>query len=438
MKVDYYESDTQETMRQMHMCADIAAKNKLMVLFHGCTIPRGESRTYPNVVSYEAINGTEYYKWFTSPSLENRVSYTFTRNVVGGADFTPTGVRVYNSEATAGFALADVVMIESGILHFAHSVYTYENSSALPMLNDVPVVWDELKVLDGYPMSFNVSARRSGKSWYIAANTIKSRTVDIKLSDLIGEGTYNAYIFADNNDGSDLSVSVKEGLTAKDTISMKLLDKGGFVIKLIPGAMKLTTPYTNYRNYEAERATLSGKSSVTGGKDGKFSSGGAYVGYVGGAGNGVTFEHVAVDAPGKYTLRIYYISGEPRSLKVDVNGKFVQKIDNCYANKGDWTGLRAVNVEVELNSGNNNVIKLYNDQGNGPSIDRIAIAIPENDIRGDLNFDGKCDMLDLVLFTRYIHGLAGFNDEQFRIADMDGNGAADIFDLAAFKKLLLS
>ena len=408
-----------------------------MVLFHGCTIPRGESRTYPNIVSYEAINGTEYYKWFTSPSLENRVSYTFTRNVVGSADFTPTGVRVYNSQATAGFALADVVTIESGIQHFAHSVYTYENSSALPMLNDVPVVWDELKVLDGYPMQFNVSARRSGKSWYIAASTIKSRDVEIKLSDLIDSGTYNAYIFADNKDGSDLEVSVKEGLTKDDTIRMSLLDKGGFVIKLTPGTMKLTTPYSNYKNYEAENAKLSGKSSVTDGKDGKFSSGGAYVGYVGGAGNGITFENVEADKAGKQTLRIYYISGTPRSLKVDVNGKFAQKIDNCYANKNDWTGLRAVNIEVDLNAGKN-TIKLYNDQGDAPSIDRIALAIPENSVKGDLNFDGKCDVLDLVLLTKYIHNLAGFNAEQFTIADLDGDGAVDVFDLGAFKKLLLS
>ena len=437
VKVDYYESDTQQTMRQMHMCADIAAKNKLMVLFHGCTIPRGESRTYPNIVSYEAVNGTEYYKWFTSPSLENRISYTFTRNVVGSADFTPTGVRVFNSQATAGFALADVVTIESGIQHFAHSVYTYENSSALPLLNDVPVVWDELKVLDGYPMQYNVTARRSGTSWYIGASTIKSRNVNIKLSDLISSGTYNAYIFADNKDGSDLEVTVKEGLTAKDTISMKLLDKGGFVIKLTPGNMKLTTPYSNYKNYEAENAKLSGKSSITGGKDGKFSSGGAYVGYVGGAGNGITFENVEADAAGKYTLRIYYISGTPRSLKVDVNGKFAKKIDNCYANKGDWTGIRAVNVEVELNAGKN-TIKLYNDQGDGPSIDRIALAIPETTVKGDLNYDGKCDVLDLILLTKYIHNIAGFNAEQFKMADFDADGTVDVFDLAAFKKLLLA
>jgi hypothetical protein len=357
--------------------------------------------------------------------------------VVGGADFTPTGVRVYNSQATAGFALADVVTIESGIQHFAHSVYTYENSSALPLLNDVPVVWDELKVLDGYPMQFNVTARRSGNDWYIGASTIKSRDVDIKLSELVGAGTYTAFIFKDNYDGSDLNVTVLEDLTAKDTIHQELLDKGGFVIKLTPGTMKLTTPYSNYKTYEAEKAELSGKTSVTDGKDGKFSSGGAYAGYVGGAGNGVTFKNVEAAKDGKYTLRIYYISGEPRSLKVDVNGKFSQKIDNCYANKGDWTGLRAVNIEVTLNEGKN-TIKLYNDEGNAPSIDRIAIVLPEPSVKGDLNFDGRCSVEDLILLKKYIHGMAGFTAEQVTIADLNEDGTVDVFDMALFKRLLLS
>lgn len=260
VKVDYYESDTQGTMKQMQMCAEIAAKNHLMVLFHGCTLPKGESRTYPHVVSYEAINGTEYYKWFDRPSLASRVSYVFTRNVVGSADFTPTGIPVYGIKATAGFALADTVTIESGIQHFAHSVYTYEGSSALPMLNDIPVAWDELKILDGYPMQFNVTARRSGKDWYIASATIDPRTVEIPLSDLISEGTWDAYIFADNDDGSDLKVTVQKGLTAKDVIRQNLLPNGGFVIKLTQNGMKLSTSTSNYRTYglSPSKCTLTG------------------------------------------------------------------------------------------------------------------------------------------------------------------------------------
>ncbi len=437
VKVDYYESDTQETMKQMYLCATIAAKNKLMVLFHGCTIPRGESRTFPNVVSFEAINGTEYYKWFESPSLQNRVSYTFTRNVVGSADFTPTGIPVYGIKATAGFALADVVNIESGIQHFAQSVYTYEGSSALPLLNDVPVAWDDMRVLDGYPMQFNVTARRSGSDWYIGASTINQRDVTVDLSKLISDGEYNAYIFADNKDGSDLEVTVLNGLTSKDTIKRSLLPNGGFVIKLTKGTMKLTTPYSNYKSYEAENAKLSGKASITAGKQGKYCSNDAYVGWIGGgAGNDVTFTNVSAPADGEYTLRIYYVSGEPRSLMVDINGQYAGTLDNLYANKNDWSGIRAVNMQVNLRKGDNSV-KLYNTKGNGPSIDRIAIALPADELEGDINFDGSLGVADLVCMERYLLGAEKFTASQYKAADLDKDGVTDTFDLVALRKLIV-
>ena len=432
VKVDYYESDTQQTMKQMYLCATIAAKNKLMVLFHGCTLPRGESRTYPNVISFEAVNGSEYYKWFTSPTLENRVSYTFTRNVAGSADFTPTGVPVLNSKATAGFALADVVNIESGLQHFAHSVYTYEGSSALPFLNDVPVVWDDMKVLDGRPMQFNVTARRNGNNWYVGASTIAARKISIKLSELIeDDGTYNAYIFHDNADGSDLEVTVKQGLTKKDVIEQSLLANGGCAIKITKGSMKLTTPYSNYLSYEAEDAKIASGAKLTNGSDGRYSSNGAYVGYIGGSNNGsVTFENVTAPADGEYTLRIYYVSGEPRSLKVDVNGAFSQKIDNCYANKGDWTGIRAVNIQVKLKAGQNSV-KLYNDQGTAPSVDRIALAIPNEDVlAGDMNYDGIINAADLTLLKRgLMKGFTGSKDEH--AADFNMDGKRDTSDISS-------
>ena len=437
VKVDYYESDTQETMKQMQMCAETAAKNHIMVLFHGCTLPRGESRTYPNIVSYEAVNGTEYYKWFDHPTLENRVSYTFTRNVAGSADFTPTGTPIDGIKATAGFALADVVTIESGIQHFAHSVYTYEGSSALPMLNDVPVVWDDMKVLDGYPMQFNVTARRNGNDWYIGASTISSRTVNIRLSDLVSSGNWDAYIFADNKDGSDLEVTVQKGLTSEDVITRNLLPNGGFVIKLTQNGMKLTTPYTNYRSYEAENAKLSGKAVATTGKDAKYCSNDAFVGYIGGgADNTVTFSNVNVDKAGKYTLRIYYLAGESRDLSVDVNGEFVSTLKGLYANKGDWKGIRAVNVDVELNKGDNTV-KLYNNNAYGPNVDRIAIAIPDTQIKGDVNADGTFSIADLVLTRKWLLGSEGTKLVNRKAADMNEDGKINVFDYILMKRQIV-
>ena len=437
VKVDYYESDTQETMKQMYLCMKIAAQNKLMVLFHGCTIPRGESRTYPNVISYEAVNGSEYYKWFESPALANRVSYTFTRNVVGSADFTPTGIPIYGIGATAGFALADVVTIESGIQHFAHSVYTYEGSPALPLLNDVPVAWDDMRVLDGRPMAFNVTARKSGSDWYIGASTLDSRTVKIKLSDLISDdGAYNAYVFGDNENGSALKVSVLTGLTKNDTITQNLLKNGGFVIKLTKGTMDLSSPYSNYISYEAENAKRSGQASVTSGKSAKYCSNNAYVGYVGGNGNNyVLFENVEAPAAGEYTLRIYYVSGEPRTLKVDVNGGFAGRIDNCYANKNDWSGIRAASINVQLNAGKNTV-KLYNDTAYGPSIDRIALAIPKDDgLYGDLDGNKKIDARDLTLMKQGIFN--GFRTEKAeRLADFNRDGLVNYGDAVSLVQFL--
>ena len=431
VKVDYYESDTQETMKQMYLCMSIAAKNHLMVLFHGCTCPRGESRTYPNIVSYEAVNGTEYYKWFTSPSLQNRVSYTFTRNVVGSADFTPTGLAIYGINATPGFALADVVTIESGVQHFAHSVYTYEGNAALPLLNDIPVKWDEFHVLDGYPMQFNVTARRNGANWYVGASTIAARNIEIKLSELIqDDGVYNAYIFGDNQNGTALEVTVLNNLTRDSVIKRALLANGGCVVKITKGNMKLTTPYSNYKFYEAESAQLSGAAKITSGKDGKYCSGNAYVGYVGGNGsNYITFSNVNAPADGEFPLRIYYVSGEPRTLKVDVNGAFSAKIDNCYANKNDWSGIRAVTVNVKLKKGDN-VIKLYNESSYGPSIDRIALAIPADDediLYGDVNMDDKIDARDLALLKSGL--LKGFSDTAARkAADFNMDGKLDSAD----------
>lgn len=436
VKVDYYESDTQQTMKQMYLCMKIAAENKLMVLFHGCTIPRGESRTYPNVVSYEAINGSEYYKWFESPSLANRVSYTFTRNVVGSADFTPTGLPIYGIKATAGFALADVVTIESGVQHFAHSVYTYEGSPALPLLNDVPVAWDDMYVIDGRPMQFNVTARRSGSDWYIGASTLDARTVKVPLEKLISDdGKYNAYIFGDNADGSALNVRVVTGLTKESVLTEKLLANGGFVIKLTKGTMQLDTPYSNYISYEAENAKRSGQASITAGKDAKYCSNNAYVGYVGGnANNYITFENVNAPEAGEYTLRVYYVSGEPRTLKIDVNGRSAARIDNCYANKNDWKGIRAASVTVQLNKGQNTV-KLYNDSGYGPSIDRIALAIPQDDLLyGDIDGNKKIDGRDLSLMKAgLMYGFADAAAEKRADFNRDGiRDHADTISLVSF------
>lgn len=433
VKVDYYESDSQETMRQMYLCMDIAAKNHLMVLFHGCTMPHGESRTYPNVLSYEAVYGAEYYKWRDTPSLTNRITYPFTRSVAGSADFTPPGVPVDGIRATAGFALSDVVTLESGVQHFAQSVYTYEGSPSLPFLNDVPAAWDDMKVLDGYPMSHNVIARRKGNDWYIGAATIAPRTVTIPLNELISDnGSYTAYIYGDDEQGREVKLTVLKDLTNDSVITQELLPNGGFAMKLTKGTMKLTTPYSNYQFFEAENASISGIASVS---PGKYCSGNAYVGYVGGGG-AVTFDDVYAEHDGDYTLRIYYISGERRNLQIDVNGAHAVILDGLYANQNDWSGVAAINTVISLKAGRNS-IRLYNDNGFAPSIDRIAIVnAPDEPIKGDVNADGVFNLADVVMMQKFLLKVGSLID--WKAGDLYEDARIDVFDLVMMKRLLLT
>lgn len=292
-----------------------------------------------------------------------------------------------------------------------------------------------MRVLDGYPMEFDVIGRKSGSSWYIGAATVKPRTIEIPLGDMITDnGIYRAYIFGDNATGSALEVTVLDGLTKDSVIRQDLLANGGCAIKLTKGTMNLTTPYSNYQFYEAEAATHSGSAVVT---PGKYCSGKAYVGYVGGGNNNfVSFDKVYAETAGTYTLRIYYISGEPRNLKVDVNNAYAGTLNSLYANQNDWQGICAVNTEVTLKAGMN-TIRLYNDTDFAPSIDRIAIAIPSETalLYGDLNFDGRLDARDLTLLKRGL--LIGFTDAQSALAaDFDRDGSVTSGDATALMRFL--
>ena len=149
-----------------------------------------------------------------------------------------------------------------------------------------------------------------------------------------------------------------------------------------------------------------------------------------------TFENVNVDKAGEYKLRIYYVSGERRNLSIDVNGSKAADLSGLYANKNDWSGIAAADTTVNLKAGSN-TIKLYNAGGNGPSIDRIAIAVPYDDVIGDINLDGEFSVADLVLMQKYLLGAENFNKKQFAAADLNNDGNADIYDMIRLRKMII-
>ncbi|MBE5950896.1 MAG: hypothetical protein E7260_04780 [Lachnospiraceae bacterium] len=370
VKVDYINSDTQTAMKILYDLADSAAEHKLMLIYHGCTNPNGEDVTYPNIVSYEAVRGQEYFKWNGQADVATLLTYLYTRNVTGNMDFTPTAYRLSNSETTYGFQLAQTIVYESSVQHFAHSAYVYEGSKVLGFLNQVPTVWDA-SIYGGYPGEFNWTARKHGADWYVGAMTAEARELELPL-DFLEEGkTYNVYLYHDDATGKDLEIE-KISVTAKDVLKLSLLANGGAAAIITEREIETVTSYErDYTYYEAEDEKIggAGKIDVT-----NYASGLAHVSWLGmGAANDVTFEHVTVDKAGTYEMKLYFSSGSKRDLYISINGgePIVLKGMISYAN--DWQASCRETIMVELKEGVN-TIRMYNEKAYAPNIDRIAIA----------------------------------------------------------------
>ncbi len=373
VKVDYYEQDDQGTMRQMYECATIAAKNKINVLFHGCTVPKGEQRTFPNVLGYEAVRGGEWFKWNVGPSVASMLTYLFTRNVLGGMDFTPPAMKIAQWNTTAGFHLAQTVAYESGLPNYASSVYKLEGFNGLPLMNDIAVRWDETVLVDGYPGEYLTVARRSGDDWYLAAMTAEAKDETIDLS-FLGDGTYNAYLFKDNADGSDIVIETA-AVTKESGLPVKLLANGGISVKFTKKTMDLSTAYEDYTFYEAEDSAnkLAGNASVV---TNQFVSGMKRVGGLGGSKSSMlTFTNVTAPEDGVYEMRLYYSTGVERRICFSINGgdAIRTKKLNCGVN-----ALSAESFYVELKKGTN-TIAFFNNEAKAPDVDRIAISNAKTD-----------------------------------------------------------
>ncbi|MBD0366130.1 MAG: glycoside hydrolase family 97 catalytic domain-containing protein, partial [Flavisolibacter sp.] len=242
IKVDFFQSDKQAIIQLYHDILEDAAKEKIMVNFHGCTLPRGWSRTYPNLISMEAVRGAENYGWGKefardAPMLNN--IYTYTRNVVGPMDYTPVTFSDYECcphTTTNAHELALSVLFETGILHFADRAEPYRNldSRIKDFMRSVPTVWDDTKFVQGEPGKETVLARRKGDTWYIAgaSGMDMQQNLQLQLPFLTGS-SYQASVFSDGTSAREIKVSntsVKKG----GTLDITVLPKGGFVAVLKP------------------------------------------------------------------------------------------------------------------------------------------------------------------------------------------------------------
>ena len=136
VKVDFWQSDKQDRIRQYRDLLRDAAEFHLLVDFHGCTLPRGWSREFPNLVTMEAV-GAEQYKArveMAEGGARHNTILPFTRNVVGSMDYTPVtfGDAQFPHRTTNAHELALAVVFESGVQHFADSVESYRSLADAP------------------------------------------------------------------------------------------------------------------------------------------------------------------------------------------------------------------------------------------------------------------------------------------------------------------
>lgn len=188
VKIDFFQGDRESAMNYCIDLLESAARHHLLVNFHGATIPRGWFRTYPNLVSTEAVYGAEWYN--NLPVLTNRAAahnatIPFTRNVIGSMDYTPCTFTdsQHPHITTHAHELALTVLFESGLQHLADrpSSYLSQPQEVQDFLSSLPSVWDETHLVSGDPGQHAVLARRSGDTWYIAGINGTDEQIELEL-----------------------------------------------------------------------------------------------------------------------------------------------------------------------------------------------------------------------------------------------------------------
>ncbi|PRY31680.1 alpha-galactosidase-like protein [Umezawaea tangerina] len=238
VKLDFMESDSRERYQWYDAVLAKTAELHLMVNFHGSTIPHGLARTWPHVMSMEAVRGAE-----NQPPAANNPVQAFTRNVVGSMDYTPVSLDVGPKEASVAHEVALPVVYESGWTHFADKPEAYEaRPQALRFLDQVPTVWDETRLVGGHPSSGATIARRAGTRWFLGAIASgDARTLSAPLS-FLGSGDWLVEVVRDTTSSARGDV-VRDSSVRRstDVLSVAVPRNGGFAAVICPAQTGRTT-----------------------------------------------------------------------------------------------------------------------------------------------------------------------------------------------------
>ena len=241
IKVDFFGGDKQETMRLYEDILSDADDHGLMVIFHGCTLPRGWERMYPNYVGSEAVLASEnliFNQHFCDNEAFNACLHPFIRNTVGCMEFGGTFLNKRLNRGNDGgttrrttdvFQLATAVLFQNPIQNFALAPNNLTDAPQLciDFMKQIPTTWDEVRFIDGYPGKYVVLARRHGDTWYVAGINATQEPLKLKVDlPMLSGKTVSCY--KDDKKKQPMCESLK--VKADKKVQLYILPQGGVVL----------------------------------------------------------------------------------------------------------------------------------------------------------------------------------------------------------------
>ena len=247
MKIDFLERSDQYMINFYERTAREAAKNHLVIDFHGSITPKGLEIQYPNILSYESVFGLEKgYRCHSGITIY----VPFVRNVLGGTDFTPGAMVTAHLKqlekgrfikehpiavGTRTFQMALYVILDTGTHMLADSPYRYRlEPDCTKFIVQTPTLWDELKVINASLGNNLLIAKRSGNLWYIGGIAHNAHQQEVKL-DFLGEGQYLLTAYQDGRNAHQIAMDhkvVKMLVTKDSVIDIKMVSEGGYVCRI--------------------------------------------------------------------------------------------------------------------------------------------------------------------------------------------------------------
>lgn len=216
--------DTQQSLQMRDWIFDLALENDFLLELHGNTIPTGERRRYPNLMTLEGVDGMER----RAKPAANDLTIPYVRNIMGPVSYTI--IHFERCPGTHAYQAAMAVIYEAGLKIYAEHGHKLLEWPGRELISEVPAEWDETRFIEGIPASHIVMARRKGADWYIAGMTDAPRTVNLAL-DFLEEGkNYQALMFLDQT--HDTMERRLQSVSKSSSLAVQLLERGGFAMQL--------------------------------------------------------------------------------------------------------------------------------------------------------------------------------------------------------------